>query len=106
MSADEHLTRAAERLRDPYRCNTDPVVDRAVADWLHRVIALQQIRDGGGIEPPFIGEALAVARAVLRDRDPDTAMEELRRTLREGGKPAEGEPVADPPHGLDPGQVC
>lgn len=79
------LHRAAERLRDPCRCNTDPVIDLAVAAWLADTAELQQIADLNDDDAPAVEHALAVARAVLRDRNPDVALDELRHALREGG---------------------
>lgn len=61
------LRRAAERLRDPLRCNTDPVVDRAVADWLHRVAVDQEVLEETGDRAAFLADALAVAGAVLAE---------------------------------------
>ncbi len=72
MSADL-LRRAAERLRDPYRCNTDWITDQALATLLE---AHARLWEASGPEPfPVFAatELLDVARAVLRDRADDDA---------------------------------
>lgn len=69
------LRRAAEALRDPYRCNSDPQVDRCLAALLDEVARHVDARFEAaamvGIDPEEIKQdderrAEDVARAVLR----------------------------------------
>lgn len=63
MSA-ELLRRAAVVLRNPYRCNNDPIQDRCLADWMDETARLidARVEVGDRIEDL----AVAAARAVLR----------------------------------------
>lgn len=84
MSAElpDLLRRAAERLRDPYRCNTDWITDQTLADWLDHAA-----RDFNGDEA-HTAHAVAVARSVLRDRADDDnhpTVVAARATRRSGG---------------------
>jgi hypothetical protein len=63
VSADL-LRQAAERLRDPYRCNTDHVVDLALADLFDLQADFTDATPDARVGEPLA----AVARAVLRER--------------------------------------
>jgi hypothetical protein len=52
----ETMRAAAARLRDPYRCNSDPRADRTLADWLDAAA-----RDAEEVGPDYRAERVAAA---------------------------------------------
>jgi hypothetical protein len=61
------LRRAAENLRNPYRCNTDRAVDLALADLLDEEADCTD--EDGELFEECVGvlKSVAIARAVLRE---------------------------------------